>query len=133
MGLLRFGIFELDTESGDLRRRGRRVPLPEKPRRVLAALLENPGRLVTRQQLTERLWADGTHVDFDANLNAAIKALRDALGDQAQNPRFVETLPRRGYRFIAPVEAIEPEPSPPPSPAPAPPTSRMPAGATGKP
>ncbi|MCG8458206.1 MAG: winged helix-turn-helix domain-containing protein, partial [Holophagales bacterium] len=81
--ILRFGVFELDPASGELRRQGRRVPLAEKPRQVLEALLETPGRVVPRQELCSRLWADGIHVDFDANLNAAVKTLREALGDRA--------------------------------------------------
>lgn len=105
----RFGVFELDLESGELRRQGRRMTLHEKPFQVLTALLAEPGRVVTRQELRDHLWADGTFVDFDANLNAAVKKLRDALGDDAASPRFVETLPRRGYRFIAPVEALDAE------------------------
>lgn len=106
----RFAIFEVDLDSGELTRRGVRVPLPEKPFQVLQALIERPGELVTRKQLCERLWSADTFVDFDNNLNAAVRRLREALGDSANRPRFVETLPKRGYRLLAPVEAIEPAP-----------------------
>lgn len=102
--MVRFGLFELDLASGELRKRGVRVRLHEKPFRVLAALVARPGELVTRQELQRELWPGETFVDFDGNLNAAVRKLRDALGDSATSPRFIETLPRRGYRFIAPVE-----------------------------
>jgi DNA-binding winged helix-turn-helix (wHTH) protein len=102
--LVRFGTFEVDLRAGELRRNGARVRLQEQPLQVLAMLLERPGEVVTREELHGRLWNSDTFVDFDHGLNAAIKRLRDALGDSAENPRFVETLARRGYRFIAPVE-----------------------------
>lgn len=102
--VVRFGTFELDHRAGELRRNGARVRLQEQPLQVLAMLLERPGEVVTREELHGRLWSSDTFVDFDHGLNAAIKRLRDALGDSAENPRFVETLARRGYRFIAPVE-----------------------------
>ena len=101
-----FGVFELDLRSGELRKAGARISLPEQPFRVLALLLEQPGQLVTREELRARLWAAETFVDFEHGLNAAVKRLRDALGDSADTPRFVETLPRRGYRFIAPVDGV---------------------------
>jgi TolB-like protein/DNA-binding winged helix-turn-helix (wHTH) protein/tetratricopeptide (TPR) repeat protein len=104
----RFGVFEVDPESGELRKQGRRVRLSDQSFQVLLALLERPGEVVSRQQLQERLWPDDTFVDFDANLNTAISLLRDALGDSAKNPRFIETLPRRGYRFLADVRREEP-------------------------
>jgi DNA-binding winged helix-turn-helix (wHTH) protein/TolB-like protein len=103
---VRFGLFELDIAAGDLYREGVRVRLQEQPRQVLAALLERPGEVVTREQLRDRLWKNDTFVDFDHGLNTAIKKVRQALGDSAENPRFVETLARRGYRFIAPVAAV---------------------------
>jgi TolB-like protein/DNA-binding winged helix-turn-helix (wHTH) protein/Tfp pilus assembly protein PilF len=106
----RFGVFELDQRSGELRRAGARVRLAGQPLRVLETLLERPGELVTRDELRRELWSDDTFVDFEHNLNSAMKRLRAALGDTADNPRFVETLPRRGYRFIAPVERIAAEP-----------------------
>ena len=101
----RFGVFELDLRAGELRRNGLRVKLQEQPFQVLALLLETPGEVVTRDDLRARLWQADTFVDFDHSLNAAIKRLRDALGDSAENPVFVETVARRGYRFLAPVTA----------------------------
>ncbi len=101
--ILRFGIFELDRRSGELRRQGRRVALGDKPFQLLSALLERPGEVVLREELQSRLWPPGVHVDFDRNLNTAATNLRSALGDSASSPRFIETLPKRGYRFIAPV------------------------------
>lgn len=105
--LVRFGVYELDRRSGELRKSGLRIALQEQPRQVLAALLERPGEVVTRDELRQRLWRGDTFVDFEHGLNAAVKRLRETLGDSAESPRFVETLPRRGYRFIAPVE-LEP-------------------------
>src|SRR5450432_4893837 len=99
----RFGVFELDLRAGELRRNGLRVKLQEQPFQVLALLLESPGQVVTRDDLRARLWQADTFVDFDHSLNAAIKRLRDALGDSAEHPVFVETVARRGYRFLAPV------------------------------
>jgi TolB-like protein/DNA-binding winged helix-turn-helix (wHTH) protein/tetratricopeptide (TPR) repeat protein len=106
--VLRFGVFELDRRSGELRREGLRVRLQEQPLRILEALLDARGEPVTREALRQRLWPDETFVDFDSGLNRAINRLRAALGDEADNPRFVETLERRAYRFIAPVGALEP-------------------------
>ena len=100
---VRAGLFEIDLASGQLHKNGRRLPLQEQPFRVLAVLLECPGEVVTRQQLQARLWPADTYVGFDEGLNTAIRKLRTAFGDSATNPRFIETLPRRGYRFIAPV------------------------------
>lgn len=102
--IVRFSVFEVNLQSGELRRQGQKVKLQEQPFQVLAALLERPGELVTREELRTRLWATDTFVDFDHSLNAAIKRLRDALGESAEAPVFIETLARRGYRFIAPVE-----------------------------
>jgi len=104
--LLRFGIYEIDLEAGELRKGGRKVSLQEQPFQVLVLLLTNHGRLVAREELQRRLWPADTFVDFDLGLNTAIKKIRTALGDSAENPRFIETLPRRGYRFICPVEEI---------------------------
>jgi Tol biopolymer transport system component/DNA-binding winged helix-turn-helix (wHTH) protein len=101
--IVRFGTFELELQTGELRHAGRKVKLQEQPFQVLAALLENPGRIVTRDELRSKLWPEDTFVDFDHSLNAAIKRLRDALGESADAPVFIETLARRGYRFIAPV------------------------------
>jgi TolB-like protein/DNA-binding winged helix-turn-helix (wHTH) protein/tetratricopeptide (TPR) repeat protein len=110
----RFGVFEVDPVAGELRKQGRKVRLPDQSVQILLALLERPGEMVTRQQLQERLWHQDTFVDFDANLNTAVSLLRDALGDSAKNPRFIETLPRRGYRFLAEVKAAGAEPPPAP-------------------
>jgi DNA-binding winged helix-turn-helix (wHTH) protein/Tol biopolymer transport system component len=101
----RFGVFELDLRAGELRRNGSKVKLQEQPFQVLAELLDRPGQVVTREELRNRLWPADTYVDFDHSLNAAIRRLRDALGDSAENPTFVETVARRGYRFLAPVTA----------------------------
>ena len=105
--VVRFGVFEMDLEAGQLRKNGRRVPLQEQPFRVLALLLKKPGRVVTREELQEKVWPD-THVDFDHSLNTAINKIREAIGDSAANPRFVETLPGRGYKFLAPVAGAGP-------------------------
>ena len=102
-GLVSFGSFEVNLQAGELRRNGFRIKLQEQPFQLLALLLENPGEVVTREQLRGKLWTADTFVDFDHGLNAAVKRLRDALGDSAENPRFIETLARRGYRFIAPI------------------------------
>src|SRR5262249_8617427 len=108
--LIRFGFFEVNTRSGELLRHGFRVRLPHQPFQVLALLLEHPGEVVTREELRRRLWPDDIVVDFDRGLNKAINSLRGALRDRAEKPRFVETLPKRGYRFIAPVESGAPIP-----------------------
>ena len=100
---LRFGSFELDP-SGELRKAGVLVGLQEQSLKVLVELLERPGDLVTREQLRQRLWPNGTFVDFEHGLNAVINRLRETLGDSADSPRFIQTVPRRGYRFIAPVD-----------------------------
>src|SRR6266853_1368437 len=104
-GVISFGTFEADLQAGELRRNGRKVRLQEQPFQVLAVLLEHAGEIVTREELRNRLWPADTFVDFDHGLNAAVKRLRDALGDSAENPRFVETIARRGYRFLAPIAA----------------------------
>jgi Tol biopolymer transport system component/DNA-binding winged helix-turn-helix (wHTH) protein len=105
--IVRFGIFEVDLETGELRRNGLKLKLQEQPFEILRALLERPGEIVTREELRQRLWPSDTFVDFDHSLNTAVNKLRNALGDSAQNPRFIVTVPRRGLRFIAPVETIE--------------------------
>jgi DNA-binding winged helix-turn-helix (wHTH) protein len=99
----RFGLFEADLASGELLRQGVRVRLQDQPFRVLTILLERPGQVVLREELRQRLWPADTYVEFDGSLNAALKRLRSALGDSADNPIFIETIPKRGYRFIAPV------------------------------
>jgi len=102
--VVRFGTFEVDLQTSVLRKSGREVRIQEQPRQVLLALLERPGEVITREELRQRLWPDGTFVDFEHGLNTAVKKLRDALGDAAENPRFVETVPLRGYRLLVPVE-----------------------------
>jgi len=101
--VIRFGAFEVNFQTGELRRKGQKVKLQEQPLQILAALLERPGEIVTREELCKKLWSGDTFVDFDHSLNAAIKRLREALGESAGAPVFIETLARRGYRFIAPV------------------------------
>jgi cholera toxin transcriptional activator len=105
--LYRFGVFELDVVKGELRRRGVRVKLHLQPFQVLSLLLERPGETLTREEICRELWPDGTFVDY--GVNSAINRLREALGDKASNPRFVETLARRGYRWLVPVERIAPD------------------------
>src|SRR3984893_13041911 len=102
--IIRFSTFEVNLHSGELRQRGKKVKLQEQPLQVLAALLERSGELVTREELRTKLWPADTFVDFDHSLNAAIRRLRDALGESAERPIFVETVARRGYRFIAPAD-----------------------------
>jgi DNA-binding winged helix-turn-helix (wHTH) protein/Tol biopolymer transport system component len=113
---VRFGQFELDLSEEKLLKRGLPVRLENQPLQILAGLLEHPGEMVTREELCASLWPDGTYVDFDEGLNTAIKKLRYALGDSAENPVFIETVPRRGYRFIAPVQEVGIQPSEPMSP-----------------
>src|SRR5437899_938692 len=105
--ILRFGTFEVDVRSGELRKQGVRIKLQEQPFHVLTVLLQRPGEVVTREELRNQNWPADTFVDFDNSLNTAINKLREALGDSADNPRFIETLPRRGYRFLAPVTAVD--------------------------
>ncbi len=106
----RFGLFEANPSTGELSKKGLRVKLQEQPFRLLCLLLENPGGIVSRENVRERLWPANTFVEFDASLSVAVGKLRDALADDAENPRFIETVPRRGYRFIAPVETISASP-----------------------
>src|ERR1035437_6886439 len=101
--ILRFGTFELDLETEELRRSELKLKFSGQPLQVLAILLERPGRIVTREELQKRLWPD-TFVDVERNLNTAVNKIREVLGDSAESPRFIETLSRRGYRFIAPIE-----------------------------
>jgi DNA-binding winged helix-turn-helix (wHTH) protein len=118
----RFGAFEVDATTGELRRQGLRIKLNAQPFQVLLALMEKPGELLTREQIVRELWPDGTFVDYEHGLNSAVNRIREALGDTAGSPRFVETLARRGYRFVAPVERIVliDDPPPPASEAPSP-------------
>jgi DNA-binding winged helix-turn-helix (wHTH) protein/tetratricopeptide (TPR) repeat protein len=111
----RFGLFVFDPRSSELSKNGRPVQVQHQPLQVLGALLDHPGELVSREALRQRLWPDGVHVEFDQSLNKSITKLREALGDSASNPRFIETLPKRGYRFIAPVAPIDDIPSAPPA------------------
>jgi cholera toxin transcriptional activator len=104
--LYRFGTFEADERTGELRKQGRRLAVQGQPLQVLLMLLRRPGDLVTRAEIQQALWPDGTFVDFDHGLNTAINKIREALGDSAASPLFVETLAKRGYRFIAPVEVL---------------------------
>lgn len=106
--MIQFGVFEVDLRAGELRRNGSRVKLQEQPLQILTLLLERPGEVVSREELQIRLWPADTFVDFDHSLNAAVRRLRDALGDSAENPRFVETVARRGYRFLVPVSGMPP-------------------------
>ena len=112
----RFATFELDVRTGELRKQGLRLRLQEQPFQVLAMLLERPGELVTREQLRQKLWPSDTFVDFDHGLNTAVNKLREVLSDSAASPRYIETLPRRGYRFIYPVESGATVPAPSPEP-----------------
>ncbi len=103
----RFGVFEADAATGELRRKGIRVKLNAQPFQMLLLLVERPGELLTREEIARELWPEGTFVDYEHGVNSAVNRIREALGDAAGNPRFIETLARRGYRFVAPVERIE--------------------------
>jgi len=103
----RFGVFEADAATGELRRQGMRVKLNAQPFQVLLLLLDRSGQLLTREEISRELWPEGTFVDYEHGVNSAVNRIREALGDTAGNPRFVETLARRGYRFVAPVEQIQ--------------------------
>src|SRR5271156_742132 len=116
---LRFDNFELDVRAGELRKRGVRLRLHGQPLQVLAALLSRAGVVVTREELRAQIWTADTFVDFDHSLHNAIARLREVLGDSAETPRYIETLPRRGYRFIAPVDRVETQ-----SPSPSTPSER---------
>jgi cholera toxin transcriptional activator len=102
--IVRFAVFEVDLAAGELRKNGTRIRLQEQPFQILVYLLDRPGDVVAREELRQKLWPADTFVDFDHSLNTAINKLREALGDSASNPRFVETLARRGYRFLAPIQ-----------------------------
>src|SRR5271166_744106 len=106
-GRLRFGVFEVDLRGGELRKHGLRIRLQAQPFQVLSMLLEHPGEVVSREELQRKLWPADTFVDFDHGLNKAISKIREALGDSAESPRFVETVARRGYRFLADVKVPE--------------------------
>ncbi|HEX3966942.1 MAG TPA: winged helix-turn-helix domain-containing protein [Edaphobacter sp.] len=102
----RFGVFEADATTGELRKQGVRIKVNMQPFQVLLMLLEQPGELLTREQISQQLWPDGTFVDYEHGVNSAVNRIREALGDTARNPRFIETLARRGYRFVAPVQRV---------------------------
>jgi cholera toxin transcriptional activator len=123
----RFGAFEADASTGELRRQGTRIKLHAQPFQVLLMLLERPGQVLTREEIARALWPDDTFVDYDHGVNSAVNRIREALGDAASNPRFVETLARRGYRFVAPVEPIpnDLEPDAGPAPQPFPPSTLL--------
>lgn len=101
----RFGEFEVDSDAGELRRNGRRLKLQPQPFKLLLLLVRRSGVLVTREEIRQELWADGTYVDFDQSVNFCVKQIRDALRDDAERPLFIQTVPKRGYRFIAPVDS----------------------------
>src|ERR1700676_2243857 len=103
---IRFGVFQLDPRSRELRKRGIKVKLQGQPFLILITLLTQPGEVVSREELRRKLWPDNAFIDFDHGLGTAINKLREVLGDSAENPRFIETLPRQGYRFIAPTEIV---------------------------
>jgi TolB-like protein/DNA-binding winged helix-turn-helix (wHTH) protein/Tfp pilus assembly protein PilF len=109
--LLRFGVIELDLKTGELRKAGVLLHLPPQPFKILALLASRPGQLVTREEIQQEIWGSETFVDFELGLNAAIKTIRDVLGDDPETPRYIQTLPRRGYRFIAPVDVAPPSPA----------------------
>jgi DNA-binding winged helix-turn-helix (wHTH) protein len=112
-GKIRFGVYELDRDAMELRKHGAPIRLQEQPFRVLAMLAERPGEIITREQLQEQIWGN-TFVDFDQSLNKAVNRVREALNDNAGTPQYVETVPQRGYRFIAPVAGTAPTEAPDP-------------------
>ena len=113
--LIRFGTFQLDPQAGQLLKNGRVVRLKPQPLRLLQLLLSRPGDLVTRDEIRDVLWGTETFVDFEQGMNTAVRQIREALGDDAETPIFVETVPKRGYRFIAPVDSGAPAPAPAPT------------------
>src|SRR5262249_26567177 len=120
---IQFGSFELDVHARELRKHGLKVKIPPQAFCLLSSLLNKPGELVTREELIRTLWPVDTHVEFEGNLNAITRVLREALGDSARNPRFIETEPKIGYRFIAPVSELPEPPALPPPPSPIRPAS----------
>src|ERR1700760_2513535 len=105
--VVRFGTYEVSLQSGEVRKSGLRIRVQQQPLKLLEVLLERPGEVVTREELRSRLWPDESFGDFDQAVNIAIAKLRSALGDSAENPRYIETLPKRGYRFIADVSVLD--------------------------
>jgi DNA-binding winged helix-turn-helix (wHTH) protein len=114
--IIRFGVFDLNPLTGELRKTGHRISLRPQAARLLAILARRQGQILTREELKDEIWGKDTFVDFEHGLNFGIRQIREALGDDADTPRYIETLPRRGYRFIPPVETMA-QPSPPASPA----------------
>ena len=114
----RFGVFEADASTGELRRQGVRIKLNAQPFQALLLFLGRPGEILTREEISRELWPDGTFVDYEHGVNSAVNRIREALGDTASNPRFIETLARRGYRFVAPVERFSEEVPAPAAPGP---------------
>jgi DNA-binding winged helix-turn-helix (wHTH) protein len=112
----RFGPFELDLDAGEVRQNGLRVRLQPQPFKLLVLLTSRPGSLIKREEIRSELWPEGTFVDFDQSVNFAVKQIRDAFGDSASNPTYLETVPRQGYRFVAPVDAGSPAAPLPPAP-----------------
>src|ERR1700732_1644894 len=110
--VVRFGAYEVSLQSGEVRKAGMKIRVQQQPLKLLEILLERPGEVVTREELRSRVWADESFGDFDQAVNIAIAKLRSALGDAAENPRFIETLPKRGYRFIADVSVVDADASP---------------------
>src|SRR5438132_6381252 len=108
---IRFGVFEADLRAGELRKFGIRIKLQSQPFKLLAILLSHAGEIVTREELQQQIWGSETVVNFDHSLGTAVNKVREALGDSAENPRYIETLAKRGYRFIAPVESLDLPPS----------------------
>ncbi len=131
--IVRFGVFELDLNAGELRKSGVKLRLQGQPFQVLSVLLDRAGEVVSREELQQKLWPADTFVDFDHSLNTAINKVREVLGDSASSPRFVETLARRGYRFIAPVQKDTPTPVPEPVPIPAPAPTPVPISQPAQP
>jgi len=125
-GVVRFGLFEADLHAGELRKGGTRIRLQEQPFQLLTVLLEQPGELITRDALRKRVWPENTFVEFDHALNTAVKKIRVALSDDAVTPRYIETIPKRGYRWIAPLQAT-------PEPPPAAPVIELPPRVIGQP
>jgi DNA-binding winged helix-turn-helix (wHTH) protein len=107
MSIVRFGTYEVSLHSGEVRKAGLRIKVQQQPMKLLEILLERPGEVVTREELRSRVWTNESFGDFDQAVNIAIAKLRSALGDSAENPRFIETLPKRGYRFIADVSVVD--------------------------
>lgn len=124
--VIRFSVFEIDRDSGELFKQGRKIKLQGQPFELLVALLDRPGEVLSREELRQKVWPTDTAGDFDHGLNRAVNKVREALGDAAETPRFIETLPRRGYRFIAPIEK---EPPGVPSPVDVPAAARLPPDA----